>query len=276
MPSTIKPMSNLNIFLVKVFLTTVMTFQVNRGQFPWHEQGKKEYCPVSDLTPECVVQDGQGGQCQALHQPTASGASRGGSDPCDPGGRVSSVQGPGQDGQVSRGPQAAQRGAGNMVTLEGWVWWWWWQVQEIMELKKALAKTRQDLQKTRSRRQSQDNRSSSDEVSTPSLSCLSLTDGISHSLVSVCVICSKFFLCHSNHVWTMPGTWRCLAPVYWVWVSSSYWKPSAHWFPCPAPPPVTAACVSIVCTRIMRLPGIQGVQIDFNPNTFRIRTEEMT
>ena len=42
------------------------------------------------------------------------------------------------------------------------------QVQEIMELKKALAKTRQDLQKTRSRRQSQDNRSSSDEVSSPS------------------------------------------------------------------------------------------------------------
>ena len=40
------------------------------------------------------------------------------------------------------------------------------QVQEIIELKKALAKTRQDLQKTRSRRQSQDNRSSSDEVST--------------------------------------------------------------------------------------------------------------
>ena len=38
------------------------------------------------------------------------------------------------------------------------------QVQEIIELKKALAKTRQDLQKTRSRRQSQDNRSSSDEV----------------------------------------------------------------------------------------------------------------
>merc|ERR1712012_1048075 len=37
------------------------------------------------------------------------------------------------------------------------------QVQEIIELKKALAKTRQDLQKTRSRRQSQDNRSSSDE-----------------------------------------------------------------------------------------------------------------
>ena len=41
------------------------------------------------------------------------------------------------------------------------------QVQEIMELKKALAKTRQDLQKTRSRRQSQDNRSSSDEVRSP-------------------------------------------------------------------------------------------------------------
>ena len=39
------------------------------------------------------------------------------------------------------------------------------QVQEIIELKKALAKTRQDLQKTRSRRQSHDNRSSSDEVS---------------------------------------------------------------------------------------------------------------
>ena len=38
------------------------------------------------------------------------------------------------------------------------------QVQEILELKKALAKTRQDLQKTRSRRQSQDARSSSDEV----------------------------------------------------------------------------------------------------------------
>ena len=38
------------------------------------------------------------------------------------------------------------------------------QVQEIMELKRALAKTRQDLQKTRSRRQSQDTRSSSDEV----------------------------------------------------------------------------------------------------------------
>jgi len=37
------------------------------------------------------------------------------------------------------------------------------QVQEIIELKKALAKTRQDLQKTRSRRESQDNRSSSDE-----------------------------------------------------------------------------------------------------------------
>ena len=39
------------------------------------------------------------------------------------------------------------------------------QVQEILELKKALAKTRQDLQKTRSRRQDRDNRSSSDEVS---------------------------------------------------------------------------------------------------------------
>ena len=39
------------------------------------------------------------------------------------------------------------------------------QVQEIIELKKALAKTRQDLQKTRSRRGSQDNRTSSDEVS---------------------------------------------------------------------------------------------------------------
>ena len=38
------------------------------------------------------------------------------------------------------------------------------QVQEIIELKKALAKTRQDLQKTRSRRGSQDNRTSSDEV----------------------------------------------------------------------------------------------------------------
>jgi len=37
------------------------------------------------------------------------------------------------------------------------------QVQEILELKKALAKTRQDLQKTRSRRQDRDNRSSSDE-----------------------------------------------------------------------------------------------------------------
>jgi len=37
------------------------------------------------------------------------------------------------------------------------------QVQEIIELKRALAKTRQDLQKTRSRRQSQDTRSSSDE-----------------------------------------------------------------------------------------------------------------
>merc|ERR1719394_2321851 len=37
------------------------------------------------------------------------------------------------------------------------------QVQEIVELKRALAKTRQDLQKTRSRRQSQDTRSSSDE-----------------------------------------------------------------------------------------------------------------
>lgn len=41
------------------------------------------------------------------------------------------------------------------------------QVQEIIELKKALAKTRQDLQKTRSRRQSQDNRSSSDEETYP-------------------------------------------------------------------------------------------------------------
>ena len=38
------------------------------------------------------------------------------------------------------------------------------QVQEIIELKKALAKTRQDLQKTRTRRGSQDNRTSSDEV----------------------------------------------------------------------------------------------------------------
>jgi hypothetical protein len=37
------------------------------------------------------------------------------------------------------------------------------QVQEIVELKKALAKTRQDLQKTRSRRQDRDPRSSSDE-----------------------------------------------------------------------------------------------------------------
>jgi len=37
------------------------------------------------------------------------------------------------------------------------------QVQEILELKKALAKTRQDLQKTRSRRQDRENRSSSDE-----------------------------------------------------------------------------------------------------------------
>ena len=39
------------------------------------------------------------------------------------------------------------------------------QVQDIIQLKKALAKTRQDLQKTRSRRQEQDNISSSDEVS---------------------------------------------------------------------------------------------------------------
>ena len=39
------------------------------------------------------------------------------------------------------------------------------QVQEIIELKKALAKTQQDLQKTWSRWESQDNRSSSDEVS---------------------------------------------------------------------------------------------------------------
>lgn len=37
------------------------------------------------------------------------------------------------------------------------------QVQEIVELKKALAKTRQDLQKTRSRRQDRETRSSSDE-----------------------------------------------------------------------------------------------------------------
>ena len=38
------------------------------------------------------------------------------------------------------------------------------QVQEIIDLKKALARTRQDLQKTRARRQDRDNRSSSDEV----------------------------------------------------------------------------------------------------------------
>jgi len=37
------------------------------------------------------------------------------------------------------------------------------QVQEIIDLKKALARTRQDLQKTRARRQDRDNRSSSDE-----------------------------------------------------------------------------------------------------------------
>ena len=44
------------------------------------------------------------------------------------------------------------------------------QVQEILELKKALAKTRQDLQKTRARRQSRDGRqSSSDEVMYPSV-----------------------------------------------------------------------------------------------------------
>ena len=56
------------------------------------------------------------------------------------------------------------------------------QVQEIIELKKALAKTRQDLQKTRSRRQSQDNRSSSDEVSVNfslvTVTALSLAEGI--------------------------------------------------------------------------------------------------
>ena len=54
------------------------------------------------------------------------------------------------------------------------------QVQEIIELKKALAKTRQDLQKTRSRRQSQDNRSSSDEVSVSVslVTALSLAEGI--------------------------------------------------------------------------------------------------
>ena len=54
------------------------------------------------------------------------------------------------------------------------------QVQEIIELKKALAKTRQDLQKTRSRRQSQDNRSSSDEVSVSFslVTALSLAEGI--------------------------------------------------------------------------------------------------
>ena len=80
-----------------------------------------------------------------------------------------------------------------------------------MELKKALAKTRQDLQKTRSRRQSQDNRSSSDEVSTPSLSCLSLTDGISHSLVSVCYLFQVFFMSFKpclNNAWhmTLPGS----------------------------------------------------------------------
>ena len=82
------------------------------------------------------------------------------------------------------------------------------QVQEIMELKKALAKTRQDLQKTRSRRQSQDNRSSSDEVSPLIGHCHDpLIGRISHTTGhSVAVICSKFFLCHSNNVWTMPGT----------------------------------------------------------------------
>ena len=70
-----------------------------------------------------------------------------------------------------------------------------------MELKKALAKTRQDLQKTRTRRQSQDNRSSSDEVSSPALLLVSaaglpLVHGILHSGQ----LFVRSFLCHSNNV----------------------------------------------------------------------------
>ena len=177
-------------------------------------------------------QDGQGGQCQAVHQPAAGGASRGGRDPGHPGGRVTDVQGPGQDGQVSRGPQAAQGGAGrhgHQGELSLIIWWLCtgpgdYGAQEGPG-QDSPGSPEDSITEAKSGQQEQQWRG---EFPRPS--------HVSHWLMvfhipwSVCVICSKFFLCHSNHVWTMPGTWRSLAPVYWVWVSSSSWKPSAHWF----------------------------------------------
>ena len=60
------------------------------------------------------------------------------------------------------------------------------QVQEIIELKKALAKTRQDLQKTRTARgHDRDNRSSSDEVR---------KESFSHTTVCVLYIAIGLFL----------------------------------------------------------------------------------
>ena len=72
--------------------------------------------------------------------------------------KMSRLPGPNIFSSSSPGYKAMARSEGGRLQREE-------QVQEIIELKKALAKTRQDLQKTRSRRESQDNRStSSDEV----------------------------------------------------------------------------------------------------------------
>ena len=199
MPSTIKPMSNLNIFVAKVFLTNVMTFQVNHGQFPWHEQGKiREDCVLTSLRVTC--QDGEGGQCPPVHQPPASGASRGGGDP-----GVSAVQGPGQDVQIRRRwPQAAQGGAGpgDHGAQEG-------------PGQDSPRSPEDPITETESGQQKQQWRG---EFSQPSYWSLPqpFHRPIELHILLVSVICSKFFLCHSNNVWTMPGTWRGLALVYWV------------------------------------------------------------
>ena len=211
-------------------------------------------------------QDGQGGQCQALHQPAAGGASRGGRDPCHPGGRVTDVQGPGQDGQVSRGPQAAQGGAGrhgHQGELSLIIWWC--QVQEIMELKKALAKTRQDLQKTRSRRQSQDNRSSSDEVSSPG-PLMSLIDWWYFTFSGQCVLFVPSFFYVIQTMFE-----QCLAhDAAWLLSIEFEWAPAPENLQPIDSLPGSASGYSRLCEHCLhkdnaaaRNPGsCQGVQID--------------
>ena len=70
--------------------------------------------------------------------------------------KMSRLLGPNMFSSSSTGYKAMARSDSGRLQREE-------QVQEIIELKKALAKTQQDLQKTWSRWESQDNRSSSDE-----------------------------------------------------------------------------------------------------------------